>query len=409
MLTPRLPYPPDRGDKIRSFHELRYLARRHRVFCATLLEPHDDPQATHLLRCYCRDVAAVPVNRAGRSTRALARTITGRCYTEGYFHSPGLVRRLAAWGRKNRFDAVLAFSGGMAPYAGLVSADRRVLDLVDVDSAKWRHYARISRGWRRMLYDREARRLHARELQWARRFDATVVINSREADLMQETASTGSLHVIPNGVSLPTGPTSAAATEPVVGFVGMMNYLPNVDAVLWFVRSIWPAVRRQVSGARLMVVGRHPCRQIRNLDGVDGVTITGSVPDVGVYLRQFRACVAPFRIARGLQNKVLESLAAARPVVATPAGGAGIEPCPVPGMLLADGPELFVRHLVALLTQPDLADRLGKTGRAFVAENYRWDDALARLDALLVGDGVAACPQSITRKPLATAAEPVGV
>ena len=213
----------------------------------------------------------------------------------------------------------------------------------------------------------------------------------------------------PNGVSLPTGPTSATATEPVVGFVGMMNYLPNVDAVLWFVRSIWPAVRRQVSRARLMVVGRHPHRQIRNLDGVDGVTITGAVPDVGVYLRQFRACVAPFRIARGLQNKVLESLAAARPVVATHAGAVGIEPCPAGGLLLADEPEPFVRHLVTLLTQPNLADRLGKVGREFVAENYRWDDALARLDALLVGDGVAACPQSITRKPRATAAERVCV
>jgi len=399
MLTPRLPYPPDRGDKIRSFHELRYLARRHRVFCAALLEPHDDPQALHLLRCYCRDVAAVPVSRAGRRARALACVATGRPCTEGYFHSAGLVRVLAAWNRKNRFDAVLAFSGGMAPYAERVSADRRILDLVDVDSVKWRHYAQVSRGWRRMLYEREATRLCARELEWLRRFDATVVINSREAALMQRAALPGSLHVIPNGVSLPAGPTSATATEPVVGFVGMMNYLPNIDAVLWFVRSVWPAVRRKVSAARLIVVGRHPHRQIRNLDGIDGVTITGAVPDVGVYLRQFRACVAPFRIARGLQNKVLEALAAARPVVASPAGAAGIEPCPVPGLLLAEGSEPFVRHLVTLLTQPDLADRLGKAGRAFVAENYRWDDALARLDALLIGDGGVSCPQSRSRKP----------
>ena len=408
MLTPRLPYPPDRGDKIRSFHELRYLARRHNVFCATLLEPQDDPQAVHLLRCYCRDVAAVPVSRVGRLARALACTGTGRSYTEGYFHSPELARVLAEWGRKHWFDAVLAFSGGMARYAELLPADRRILDLVDVDSAKWRHYGQMSRGWRRVLYDREARRLRARELQWLRRFDATVVINSREAALLQGQASSGRLHVIPNGVALPTGPISATATGPVLGFVGMMNYLPNVDAVLWFARSIWPAVRRQVPEARFIVVGRHPDRQIRSLDGIDGVTVTGAVPDVGVYLRQFRACVAPFRIARGLQNKVLEALAAERPVVASPAGAAGIEPCPVPGLLLADGAEPFVRHLVALLTQPELADRLGKTGRAFVAENYRWDDALARLDALLAGEDEVACTQSISQKPEAVA-QPVGV
>ena len=138
------------------------------------------------------------------------------------------------------------------------------------------------------------------------------------------------------------------------------------------------------------------------------MTVTGAVPDVGVYLRQFRACVAPFRIARGLQNKVLEALAAARPVVASPAGAAGIEPCPVPGLLQADGAEPFVRHLVALLTQPDLADRLGKTGRAFVAENYRWDDALARLDALLAGKDAAISTESISHKPEALA-QPVGV
>ena len=258
MLTPRLPYPPDRGDKIRSFHELRYLARRHNVFCATLLEPQDDPQAVHLLRCYCRDVAAVPVSRVGRLARALACTGTGRSYTEGYFHSPELARVLAEWGRKHWFDAVLAFSGGMARYAELLPADRRILDLVDVDSAKWRHYGQMSRGWRRVLYDREARRLRARELQWLRRFDATVVINSREAALLQGQASSGRLHVIPNGVALPTGPISATATGPVLGFVGMMNYLPNVDAVLWFARSIWPAVRRQVPEARFIVVGRHP-------------------------------------------------------------------------------------------------------------------------------------------------------
>lgn len=385
MLTPRLPFPPNRGDKIRSFAQLRYLARRHNLWCATLLEPDDDPYALPLLRHYCADLATIPVAGRARLARALTATAAGRTFTEGYFASAPLERLLDSWTKKVHFDAVLAFSGAMAPYAAAVPAARKILDLVDADSAKWDQYAACAHWPMRSVYRTEARRLHNRQLDWLNVFDATIVINSRESAVLTTQTRCPRLHVIPNGIELPADPPPVDQTDPIVGFVGVMSYPPNVDAVLWFTDSVWPTVRRSLPHARLVIVGARPTRKVRRLARLPGVTVTGSVPSTQPYLADFRVCIAPLRIARGLQNKMLEALAAGRPIVATTQAAAGIEPCPAPGVLLADQSEPFAQQLLKLLHQPELARQLGREGRIFVTERYRWDDHLARLEQLLAG------------------------
>jgi sugar transferase (PEP-CTERM/EpsH1 system associated) len=320
-----------------------------------------------------------------RVLRALGGAVSGRTCTEGYFGSAALRAALQSWTQDVHFDAILAFSGAMAPYALGLPARRRVLDLVDADSAKWMAYARASSWPMRSVYRAEGRRLEACQVQWMHSFDATVVVNGREAALLSGAAPPGRLHVIPNGVDLASELAPAGQTQPVLGFVGMMRYRPNVDAVEWFARAVWPMVRLAVPTAELCIVGRCPARRVRRLGRVPGISLTGGVPSVGPYLARFRACIAPLRIARGLQNKVLEALAAARPVVATTQAAEGLDPRPTPGVLVADQAETFAEQVIQLLVDPWLAERLGRAGQAYVARHYRWGDWLDCLEALLTG------------------------
>ena len=408
MLTPRVPYPPDRGDKIRSFAQFGHLARGHDLWLGTLVEQGDDPNWIRILRTSCRGVASAGVGRVSRLARAGLYTATGRTFTQGYFESADLMAALRDWQRTIHFDAVLAFSSGMAPYALAVSANRRVLDLVDADSAKWHDYARKSAWPMRAVYRTEGRRLRRAEHRWLRQFEATAIVNGREAAVLDAPADGPQPVVIPNGVKLPDNVRPAEDTAPTVGFIGVMSYKPNIDAVLWFADRVWPAVREAVPDARFVVVGRHPARSIRRLDKVAGISVTGAVPETGPYLSNFRACVAPLRIARGLQNKIVESLAWSRPVVVTPEAAEGIEPVPAPGLLTASTPEGITEHVVDLLRNPYRATALGAAGRTFVEHHYAWDHCLARLESVLTG-GPVHVPAEATPGSAQAQPQPVAV
>ncbi|MFQ6048667.1 MAG: sugar transferase, partial [Phycisphaerae bacterium] len=199
MLLPRLPLPLNRGDRIRSFHELTYLARRHQLWCACLIDEPPQPHHLAAVAQHCQGLASLAVARPVRAARSLIAVATGRTFTQAYFACPTLHKTVARWARTVRFDAVLAFSSAMAELAEALPARRRVLDLVDVDSQKWANYARMA-GWpASALYAREARQLLQRELAWLQRFDATVVVCSREAALLSAASAATRLHVVPNG------------------------------------------------------------------------------------------------------------------------------------------------------------------------------------------------------------------
>jgi sugar transferase (PEP-CTERM/EpsH1 system associated) len=307
--------------------------------------------------------------------------------TESIYGVPAMRQILRRWSAAVEFDAVVAFSSGMAPLALEVPAPRRILDLCDLDSEKWRDYACLSRWPLGGLYRSEADRLADREQEWARLFDRTVLITEAEAEPLRARVPEARLHVVSNGVDIPALIERPKPAHPsTVGFVGAMDYFPNVDAVCWFVAECWGRVRKAVPDAVFCIVGRSPTRRVRRLARVPGVAVVGGVDDIGAEVRGFDTAIAPMRIGRGLQNKVLEAMAYGKPVVLTGKAVTGISGVHGRDYVVADDPEAFAAAVIQLLRDAEQRDRLGQNGRRFVRAHHQWESELRRFERIVFDD-----------------------
>ena len=394
LLTHRLPYPPDKGDKIRSFHWLKMLARHYRIHLGTFLDDPEDRQHLPAVQRYCESLHVTEFNPRWRRVGSLRGLLGSAPLSLAYYREPALSRfverTLAATGARR----ALAFSSSVAQYLTEAHhvALRRVVDFVDVDSAKWRAYADFRPGLRGALYAREARTLERFERGLARRVDASVFVSDAEAALFRELPGVPAarVHGIGNGVDTDFFAPSANLPDPypdagpALVFTGAMDYLANVDAVAWFARGVLPAVRARLPDARFFIVGARPAPAVQRLAVLPGVHVTGRVPDVRPWLAHAALAVAPLRIARGVQNKVLEAMAMGRPVLGTPAAleGLGLEPA-LAACLGASEAE-FAARVVQMLSAP-AAERaaLGTAARGHVLQHHCWDRSVARLVALL--------------------------
>ena len=387
-LAHRIPYPPDKGDKMRAFRHVEYLGRRHRLWCACFVDTRTDLVHVAPLRRHCEDVVAVLLDRPRAILRGAMGLLRGGTVTESFYRHQAMSDALCALERSVRFDAVVAFSSSMAQYALDVPAARHVLDLCDLDSQKWLEYAAMSDPPLAWLYRAEGRRLACLEHRWIRDFDATILISNAEAKTVRLLAPTGKLRIITNGVDLPEQHESGCTERtgaPTVGFVGVLNYRPNVDAVCWFVEHCWREIRDVHPEARFRVVGRSPARRIRRLSSAPGVEIVGPVQDVQDELQRFDVSVAPMRTARGLQNKVLEAMAAGLPVVLTAKAAEGIDAIDGREYRIADHPDRMIRCILQLLREPAKRSGIGQAARQFVASRHRWEDALKPLEFAVTG------------------------
>ncbi|MHC5110189.1 MAG: TIGR03087 family PEP-CTERM/XrtA system glycosyltransferase [Planctomycetota bacterium] len=385
-LAHRIPFPPNKGDKLRSFRQLRQLAKRHKVWCAYFVDDPSDAQYVGELGPYCHRQFACPLPRTISRLKGLIGILRGRTATESIYSCRAMRRTLKAWQRETSFDSVATFSSAMAPYALRVPSARKTLDLCDLDSFKWMDYARHSKGILGKALQLEGTRLAQRERQWINAFDASMLITANEAKLVEPESLRGKIHVVGNGVEVPEpAPVRREAAHPIVGFVGVMDYRPNIDAVTWFARNCWPAIRTMFPNAEFRIVGRAPTRDIRDLVEMDGVTVTGEVPSIGRELAEFRVSVAPLRIARGLQNKVLEAMAASVPVVLTSAAAEGIDASDGHEFLIADSAEDMVKRVLDLVPDHDRRQRIGMSGREFVKRENQWTPLLEKYETIVTG------------------------
>jgi sugar transferase (PEP-CTERM/EpsH1 system associated) len=397
FLAHRIPYPPNKGDKIRSYHWLGHLARHYRVHLGTFVDDSQDLRHLPTVQALCAEtyIARLDPRLARlRSTRGL---LTGQPLTVPYYAHRGLAQWVRGLLAARRIDAVLVYSGAMAQYvpASLPDRVRSVCDFVDVDSDKWRQYAAALRGPMRWVYGREAARLERFERAVAWRFDASLFVSAAEAEQFRRIAPEVAERVThaDNGVDTEYfSPDHALdcpypAGEESIVFTGAMDYWPNVDAVTWFVQEVLPAVREARSRAVFSIVGSRPTESVRRLAQVAGVRVTGAVDDIRPYLAHARVAVAPLRIARGVQNKVLEAMAMARPVAVSPQGLDGIGAVAGRELLVADAPRDFAARVAEVL-----ADRvppgLGAAARARVVADYAWQTSFARIDQLLCGESL---------------------
>ena len=392
FLCHRLPWPPSKGDKIRSYHVLRRLAERHRVYLGTFVDDPADWRYLADVESVCAEVCVRPLRPWQARGRALAALARGEALTVGCYHDrvlQGWVDRLVA---ERKVDLALCYSSGVAPLVMRHARLPRVMDFVDADSDKWRQYAEAHHGVTRMIYRREARRLVAFEREVAMQFDGNLFVSETEAAFFRRLAPAAAAKVygVANGVDAVYWnpqrdyPDPYRPGERVMAFVGAMDYRANVHAAQWFVQEVWPRVSAARPDARFYIVGSRPAREVQSLGRLAGVTVTGRVEDVRPYLAHAHAIAAPLRIARGIQNKVLEALAMEKVVLATPEAWEGIDDFVGRMGCISDSPEAMAAEALRWLDQPQPV-RV-PAARAMVQSRFDWARNLDAYEAVLHGD-----------------------
>ena len=387
-LAHRLPYPPNKGEKIRSLNQILQLSRRHTVHLACLLHSGEDFRHVKVLEEYCASVETVYISRAVAKLQALLALVTNTPLSVGFFFSRLLQKKIEQKLVSQCIDRIFVSSSQMARYVQEVRHIPRVIDFVDVDSEKWRSYAKaheIPLSW---IYQLEAGRLARYEEILAREFDQTLFISREEAHLFQGRIPDRPISVISNGVDVQYFSAREESLShfrlPSLIFVGGMDYFPNVDAMLYFCREVFPLIQIQIPNACLSIVGHNPTRAVRDLGKISGVEVTGTVPDVRPYLQKATVAVAPFRIARGLQNKVLEAMAVGLPVVGTPLAFEGTFVTEEDGVQIAGTTQALAEAVVRFLqTDQQVLRRIGRQTRKYVERYHQWDQIGEQLEQLL--------------------------
>ena len=385
FLTHRLPYAPNRGDRIRAFHIVRMLASRVELDLVSLVHDRNELDQADSMRHLGVQVLACPVPRVRNHLKALVGLAGRRPLTHMLLNAPGVAASITRLVSQRRPDVVLAYCSSMAHFAMQppLSDIPLVLDLVDVDSGKWSALAATASWPKRWLYARESRCLARFEREAATKADATLVVNERESQVIRRIAPRASIHIVPVGVDLAAvQPRSVPTEQPHVVFCGVMNYGPNVEGVQWFAREVWPIIRASRPDARFIVVGSSPAAAIRRLASTRrGIEVTGTVSDVRSYLWNAAVSVAPLMIAHGVQTKVLEALAAGLPVVVTSPVSAGLPHSIRAACRVADSRQAFAEQTLALLGLSG-AERRAVALRADVGR-LDWETQLASLPTIL--------------------------
>lgn len=382
----RVPFPPDRGDKILTFNEIRHLSAAHEVHVFCLGDGVCDLGNLPGLQEYAATITAVPLNVPKSRLRALAALPTETPLTVAAFNEPALHEAIIRKCDELRPDLIIAFSGNMAQYAEHFAGTPRIAQFHDRDSSKWAQYAEHSRIPLRWIYRLEAKRLLVYERRIARRFARSLVCTAAEKSDFERTFPGVSVTLVGNGVDLDYFRSSGLAKQPgSMVFTGVMDYFPNIDAVQWFSREILPLVQAQIPEARLTICGSRPTAAVRRLATLPGVAVTGWVPDTRPYLDRAEVFVAPLRIARGVQNKVLEALAMGLPCVASTAAWTGTMVPKGTGILVSDDRAEFASNVVQLLRDQAFRAVMAQQARTVAETKYRWQEQLAALDQVIFG------------------------
>lgn len=391
LLTHRLPYPPNRGDRIRAFHMLQFLSEHADVSLASVADESWEPSHKQVLSRLCNQLAIERLPPRGRWLRAAVSLGLGRSATVGAFSSVKLKNTIADWTSKTKFDAAVVYCSSMGQYCKYFRnrPNRILVDLVDVDSQKWREYAGAATGLKRMLYRQEANQVRRLERNLSNASDAITVVSQDEAELFRSCHPTLSAHAISCGVDSTFFSPHALdekiwrplrTGKPQLVFVGALDYLPNIQGLQWFCDSVLPLLRVEFPEIVLEVVGRNPTAAVRKLGQVAGVRIVGELDDIRPHLLASDIAIAPLQIARGIQNKVLEAMACGRPVIATQNAATGIDRSE--GLIIVDTPSQWLES-VRSLNREHCTSILGAMAREAVVSKYSWPAKLQPLLGLL--------------------------
>ncbi|MFH7044219.1 TIGR03087 family PEP-CTERM/XrtA system glycosyltransferase [Paucibacter sp. JuS9] len=391
LLVHRLPYPPNKGDKVRSFHLLKHLQAQHRVFLGTFVDDPDDEQHVDTVRAMCAGAHVARLHPSRAKLASLRGLLSGEALSLPYYRDACLSEWVQELGASGKIDAVVVFSSSMAQYAEALPALPMLVDFVDVDSAKWTDYGAAHRWPMSWLYKREGERLLAYESAVAAKARCSFFVTDKEVALFRKLSpqsAAAPVEALCNGVDAQFFEPAAgrespyAAGEVPVVFTGAMDYWPNVDAVQWFATEVLPKLRERRPEVRFHIVGRSPTPAVQALAS-DVVNVTGTVPDVRPWLQHAAVVVAPLRLARGVQNKVLEAMAMARPVVAARSCVEALDVEEGRELVAAESAQDYLFAVERLIGSPADAAAVGAAGRERVLKSYAWTAHLSGLDRYL--------------------------
>lgn len=384
FLTARLPYPPTRGDRLRAYHFLRMLSREHRISLLSFVADESESANLAHLRPYCADINLVHHSGWQSGFGAAIGAWRPLPLQALYFRSTVMQQAVNRLMHRHRFDVVYVHLFRMAQYiTNKGKLPYRILDLTDAISQEIERSLPYRDPLWRLIYRLEMPRVKRYETELVKAFDETWVISDTEREALTGVGAQGNLQVVPNGVdSERYFPAFRRSGTPRLAFVGHMGIAHNVDAAEYLVRDILPLVRASVPQTEVDIIGAEPSERVRALTGVPGVRVLGHVPDLNDALNQAQVFVAPLRFAAGIQNKVLEAMAAGLPVVTTSSVNDGLRATVGRELLVADESTDFAEAVVTLLRDSVLREEMGRAGRAFVIHNFRWDDVLRRMKAI---------------------------
>lgn len=386
-LCHRIPYPPNKGDKIRSFNLLKALSEQYEVHLGCFVDDDFDYQYVDKLAQWCVEYKCRPQKKWRAKLKGLTAFLTGQPITIPYYSDVQLQRWVDYTLENYQIDTVVVFSSSMAQFVDKPQYSKlhRVIDFVDVDSDKWRQYADNQGGVMRLVYQREHQLLQKVEQQYCERFDHSLFVSPDEAALfrtLMPAALTPKIQPLLNGVDVqffdPALPLAAAEFEldkSYIVFTGAMDYWANVDAVRWFAEQVWPGILQQHPQLHFMIVGGNPSAEVKELAKLPGIVVTGRVEDVRPYIQHALLVVAPLRIARGIQNKVLEAMAMNKVVVATAMAMEGINAPQSTWLRQTDAAAEFAGYCLDVLAEP--VATIG--ARQWIIENFTWAATLEPL------------------------------
>jgi sugar transferase (PEP-CTERM/EpsH1 system associated) len=394
IIAQRCPYPPNKGEKIRTFHHLHFLVQHgHEVILASPYE--DDSEQSYfdeLANIYCSKVLNAKL--AIKPIRLLSGVLKNKALSVSNFYSSKLQSKIDAELRSQKVDVIFCSASSVAEYvfqstvlANLDSPPKLIMDFMDVDSDKWTQYEKSNPWPLSMVYGRESKLITKFEASIVKKFDHCLLITQTEVDLFKSIhGSVANLTAVENGLDTsvfypPNQPRTNKS--PYFLFAGVMDYAPNIDAVMWFMEYVWPAIKKQWPQAKFCIAGMNPTDKIKKLQDIEDIEVTGFVDDIKPYFDKTNIFVAPFRIARGVQNKILQAFACGLPVIATSMGAEGIRYKAEQDILLADTPEQYIDKIKLLINNKERYLALSNNALNTIDENYSWDSILAPLTTLL--------------------------
>ena len=386
FVSHKMPYPPDKGEKIRAYNELKYLCRFFEVHLCSFVEDQKDLKGAKELKKICKSVDAISLSKSVKRLKALLAILSKKPISIEVFYSKTLQRVIKRKIRHENFDVAFCFSSSSAKYDFLNT--KIITDFVDVDSQKWFQYSKKTKGFMSWLYKREEIKVFEYEKKVFKKSDISLFVSEKEKESFVKKIKTDkNIYVVPNGVDFnhfkPQKKHKNNEKDNFnLLFTGNMDYFANEDGVLWFVKKVMPLLRKKCPKIKLYVVGSNPSKRLRTLK-LEDVVITGYVDDIKEFYDLSAVFVAPLRIAQGVQNKILEAMSMEKPVVATLKAYEGLEAIPYKEILLAQNEVQFAEIITYLLFNPDKRKRIGENARRYVLKKHNWDKNMAILKYLI--------------------------